>query len=85
MIAGPFDSRICCGSIGSPAGTSSLHAINGGGQNMSRACLTGALAGAQVGLSGIPELFVEGLTEGEEIVRLAEEVGEDIVVPYSRV
>jgi hypothetical protein len=28
-----------------------FHAINGGGQNMSRACLTGALVGAQVGLS----------------------------------
>ena len=31
-----------------------LHAINGGGQNLNRASLTGALAGAQVGLSGIP-------------------------------
>ncbi|MEO6823693.1 MAG: ADP-ribosylglycohydrolase family protein [Nitrosospira sp.] len=27
-----------------------LHAINGGGQNMSRAMLTGALVGAQVGI-----------------------------------
>ena len=38
-----------------------LHALNGGGQNMSRACLTGALVGAQVGLSGIPERFINGL------------------------
>ena len=32
-----------------------LHAVNGGGQNMSRAMLTGALVGSQVGLSGIPQ------------------------------
>jgi len=36
-----------------------LHAINGGGQNQARAILTGALAGAQTGLSGIPECFLE--------------------------
>jgi hypothetical protein len=36
-VAGDFESAV-------------LHALNGGGQNMSRACLTGALAGAQVGL-----------------------------------
>ena len=29
-----------------------LHAVNGGGQNQARAILTGALAGAQTGLSG---------------------------------
>jgi hypothetical protein len=54
-----------------------LHAINGGGQNMSRACLTGALVGAQVGLRGIPPRFVEGLTDVEEIVRLARRVAAD--------
>jgi hypothetical protein len=48
-----------------------LHAVNGGGQNMSRAMLTGALVGAQVGLSGIPQRFIDGLTEGREIVDLA--------------
>lgn len=51
-----------------------LHAINGGGQNMSRACLTGALVGAQVGLSGIPARLIEGLGGGEEIVALAQRV-----------
>lgn len=51
-----------------------LHAINGGGQNMSRACLTGALVGAQVGLSGIPARFVDGLVGGNEIVALAKRV-----------
>ncbi|NHH99432.1 ADP-ribosylglycohydrolase family protein [Oceanimonas sp. MB9] len=40
-----------------------LHAINGGGQNQARAMLTGALAGAQCGLSGIPERFITGLTD----------------------
>ena len=51
-----------------------LHAINGGGQNMSRACLTGALVGAQVGLSGIPSRFVEGLADAQEIAALVEQI-----------
>lgn len=48
-----------------------LHALNGGGNNMSRAMLTGALVGAQVGLSGIPERFIQGLSLGGAIVELA--------------
>ena len=48
------------------------HAVNGGGQNMSRAMLTGALVGAQVGLSGIPQRFIDGLTEGHEIIELVQ-------------
>ncbi len=51
-----------------------LHALNGGGQNLNRASLTGALAGAQVGLAGIPKRFVEGLHGGEELVELARKV-----------
>jgi len=51
-----------------------LHAINGGGQNMSRACLTGALVGAQVGLRGIPARFIDGLADGQEIIELAQKV-----------
>lgn len=53
-----------------------LHAINGGGQNMSRACLTGALVGAQVGLSGIPQRFVDGLENHAELVTLAQRLGD---------
>ena len=53
-----------------------LHALNGGGQNMSRACLTGALVGAQVGLSGIPDHFVSGLQNHEDLVALARRLGE---------
>ena len=53
-----------------------LHAINGGGQNMARACLTGALVGAQVGLSGIPQRFVDGLENHTELVSLAQRLGE---------
>lgn len=53
-----------------------LHAINGGGQNMARACLTGALVGAQVGLSGIPQRFVDGLENHAELVALARKLGE---------
>jgi len=53
-----------------------LHALNGGGNNMSRAMLTGALVGAQVGLSGIPERFVRGLTQAGTIVELARKLGD---------
>lgn len=48
-----------------------LHAINGGGQNMARAMLTGALVGAQVGLQGIPQRFIDGLENGVELLTLA--------------
>jgi len=51
-----------------------LHALNGGGQNMSRACLTGALVGAQTGLGGIPARFLDGLADGREIVTLARKI-----------
>lgn len=53
-----------------------LHAINGGGHNMARAMLTGALVGAQVGLSGIPQRFIDGLANGQELVKLAKQVAE---------
>ena len=51
-----------------------LHAINGGGQNMSRACLTGALVGAQCGLSKIPQRFITGLRDGDEILKLTQRI-----------
>ncbi len=53
-----------------------LHAINGGGQNMSRAMLTGALVGAQVGLEGIPERFLVGLENSDELLALCRKIGE---------
>jgi ADP-ribosylglycohydrolase len=43
---------------------------------MSRACLTGALVGAQVGLSAIPERLISGLENHEELVALAQRLGE---------
>jgi ADP-ribosylglycohydrolase len=52
-----------------------LSAINGGGQNQSRAILTGALVGAQVGLSGIPVRFLEGLDNASELIDLAKRLG----------
>lgn len=55
-----------------------LHAVNGGGQNQARAILTGALTGAQVGMSGIPQRFVEGLEEAGELQRLAEALASDV-------
>ncbi|AYH42865.1 ADP-ribosylglycohydrolase family protein [Azoarcus sp. DN11] len=48
-----------------------LHAINGGGQNQARAMLTGALVGAQCGLSGIPGRFIAGLEHAEQLRELA--------------
>jgi ADP-ribosylglycohydrolase len=51
-----------------------LHAVNGGGQNQARATLTGALAGAQTGLSGIPQRFLDGLEDGETLQRLARDL-----------
>ncbi|WP_031387999.1 ADP-ribosylglycohydrolase family protein [Desulfonatronum thiodismutans] len=49
-----------------------LHALNGGGQNQARSILTGALVGAQTGLSGIPRRFLDGLEEADELRRLSE-------------
>ena len=53
-----------------------LHALNGGGQNQARSILTGALVGAQVGLSGIPERFLDGLENSVELIMLACQLGE---------
>lgn len=55
-----------------------LNAVNGGGQNQARAILTGALMGAQVGLSGIPKRFLEGLEESSALQILAEELSSQI-------
>lgn len=55
-----------------------LHAINGGGQNLARAILTGALAGAQVGIGGIPQRFMDGLVRGAELVALAKRLAEQV-------
>ncbi len=54
--------------------TAVLTAINGGGNNMARACMTGALSGAQVGLQGIPQRFIDGLVDKDEILANAEKV-----------
>ena len=51
-----------------------LHAINGGGQNQARAILTGALTGAQVGLNGIPQRFLDGLDQADELIALAQQL-----------
>jgi len=57
-----------------------LHAINGGGQNMARAMLTGALVGAQVGIEGIPKRFFEGLENADELLGLANTIADQICV-----
>ncbi|PKN37325.1 MAG: ADP-ribosylglycohydrolase, partial [Deltaproteobacteria bacterium HGW-Deltaproteobacteria-20] len=56
-----------------------LHAINGGGQNQSRAILAGALTGAQTGLSGIPRRFVDGLENSRELLDLAGRLAKQMV------
>ena len=53
-----------------------LSAINGGGNNMARAALTGGMSGAMVGLKGIPERFIKGLKDHKRILKLAEKVAE---------
>lgn len=53
-----------------------LHALNGGGQNQARCILTGTLVGAQVGLSGIPHRFLDGLEHAPELTALALRLGE---------
>ena len=55
-----------------------LHAVNGGGQNQVRAILTGTLTGAQVGLSGIPKRFLEGLKKADELQLLAEKLASQL-------
>lgn len=56
-----------------------LHAVNGGGQNQVRAILAGTLTGAQVGLSGIPKRFLEGLEKADELQLLAETLASHVV------
>ncbi len=53
-----------------------LHAVNGGGQNMARAMLTGALCGAIGGIEAIPERFIAGLKNGQEYRKLAKELAQ---------
>ncbi len=48
-----------------------LHSLNGGGQNQARTILTGSLVGAQVGLSGIPRRFLDGLEDARGLESLA--------------
>lgn len=55
-----------------------LHAINGGGQNMARAMLTGALVGAQVGIQGIPKRFIEGLENSSKLLDRAIKLADQI-------
>lgn len=58
-----------------------LHALNGGGQNQARSILTGALVGAQVGINNIPQRFIDGLTQKEEILNLANQLADSITKP----
>ncbi|QEM70257.1 ADP-ribosylglycohydrolase family protein [Geobacter sp. FeAm09] len=58
-----------------------LHAVNGGGQNQARAILTGALVGAQVGLSRIPQRFLDGLEDSAALCRLAADLAAGIGTP----
>lgn len=55
-----------------------LHAVNGGGQNQARAILTGALTGAQTGLSNIPKRFIDGLAEATVLEKLATALAKNI-------
>jgi len=52
-----------------------LSAANGGGQNVARAALTGALSGAAVGVGQIPKRFINGLSGGAEFLQQAKKDG----------
>ncbi|SPJ16422.1 conserved hypothetical protein [Syntrophobacter sp. SbD2] len=58
-----------------------LHAVNGGGQNQARAILTGALAGAQTGFSGIPQRFLDGLEEASALSKLVVDLASKAASP----
>jgi len=58
-----------------------LHAVNGGGQNQARTILTGALVGAQTGLSKIPKRFIDGLEMGKTLEKLAMELASQVDHP----
>jgi ADP-ribosyl-[dinitrogen reductase] hydrolase len=53
-----------------------LSAINSGGNNMARATLTGGIVGAMVGIDGIPERFIKGLSLGEKYLKLANDIAD---------
>ena len=55
-----------------------LHAVNGGGQNQARAILAGALVGAQTGLAGIPQRFIDGLEGSDKLMGLAARLASQI-------
>ena len=51
-----------------------LSASNGGGNNMARAALTGAIAGAINGISSIPQRLLTELRDGDQLENLAWEI-----------
>jgi hypothetical protein len=51
-----------------------LHAVNGSGQNQVRAILSGA----QTGLLGIPQRFIDGLEKSTELRQLADKLAPQI-------
>src|SRR5512136_2803866 len=55
-----------------------LHSVNGGGQNQARSILVGALVGAQVGLAGIPQRFLDGLADAADLCRLATALADNV-------
>lgn len=57
--------------------TALLSAVNGGGNNMARAALTGALSGALAGLKGIPGRFIAGLSDHNRLLELAHKIARD--------
>ena len=58
-----------------------LQAVNGGGQNQARAILTGALTGAQTGLAGIPQRFLDGLAEKTTLIKLSKDLAAKVGSP----
>jgi ADP-ribosylglycohydrolase len=61
--------------------TAVLSAVNGGGNNMARAALTGAVSGAVNGLSGIPQRFIKGLEDSDRMLELSGQVADAVFGP----
>lgn len=55
-----------------------LSAVNGGGQNLARALLTGALCGAIGGIDAIPQRFLDGLEKRDDYLALAEQLADQM-------
>ena len=56
-----------------------LCSVNGGGQNTLRTSLVGAVVGANVGISNIPQRYITGLEDSKRILEMANQVANNAI------